>query len=340
LSIIISAMLIVLSRAFSLRNLEQVAKTEFIYAASTVFIVMMVITLITTVEAQLGSAGLAKSLYLIAYRLPADLSLAGGGSAVPITDPFDPNNDLSTLVDWMKLYMSAPAECIPRFMRVLYAMEIPVGAATSIYMEIFMSEHASGFGFKWVEERIMNAVQSFTFYMYMFYLLIHVFDFIKAYAGFFFSIGVALRAFPPTRGAGAYVMALSFGLYFVYPLSYIVVATLFMPHASSELVNAQNVGGSYQTVCSLPPEIDVSSMSCGSANPMRVRELANLLQAYSGSITDVLTIHVNSFGRHMVYAICVFPLIAFTILLTFVLNTTQLFGGNIPEIGRGIVKLI
>jgi hypothetical protein len=33
-------------------------------------------------------------------------------------------------------------------------------------------------------------------------------------------------------------------------------------------------------------------------------------------------------------------MIALVILMTFVLNATNLFGGNIPEIGRGLVKLI
>ena len=100
--------------------------------------------------------------------------------------------------------MQTPTQCVQRFMSVLYALAVPVDAMASVYMEIFMSEHASGFGVKWISERIVNATQSFSFYMYMFFLIGHTFDFIKYYAGFFFSIGVAMRAFPPTRGAGAW----------------------------------------------------------------------------------------------------------------------------------------
>ena len=111
-----------------------------------------------------------------------------------------------TLIDWMNLYMSHP-DMRPAVHGPPLRSRCLVGAMTSVYMEIFMSEHASGFGLKWIEERIMNTTASLTFYMYVFYLIGHLFDFIKYYAGFFFSIGVALRAFPPTRGAGAYVMA-------------------------------------------------------------------------------------------------------------------------------------
>ena len=336
LSIVASTLLIMLSRLFSLRNLEQVAKTEFVYAVSTVVIVMMVMTLIWTVEQNLSAPnGFASCMYMLSFGKSCS-------STTQIMDPNDPTNaaKTETLIDWMNLYMSTPAHCVPKFMRLLYTLEIPIGAMTSVYMEIFMSEHASGFGVKWIEERIMNAVQSFTFYMYMFYLLGHVFDFIKYYAGFFFSIGVALRAFPPTRGAGAYVMALSFGLYFVFPLAYITMATLFMPHANSELVTLTDVGGSYQYACSMPADADFSMLNCGGWDPARAFELPSIIAANQNLLSQVLTVNIDGLGRHMVYAICIFPLIAFTILLTFVLNTTTLFGGNIPEIGRGLIKLI
>src|SRR5512136_434420 len=65
ISILGSAMLIMLSRLFSLRNLEQVAKTEFVYAASTVFIVIMAVGIIGIAEPRL--VGLAKSLYLMSF---------------------------------------------------------------------------------------------------------------------------------------------------------------------------------------------------------------------------------------------------------------------------------
>jgi hypothetical protein len=232
-------------------------------------------------------------------------------------------------------------------MKVLYALEVPIGAMTTVYMEIFMSEHASGFGVKWVEERIMNAAQSFTFYMYAFYLMVHVFNFVKYYAGFFFSIGVALRAFPPTRGAGAYVMALSFGLYFVFPLSYITVATLFLPHVGSDLLQMDPAvaaggaapGGASLYTCMLPQAPDISTMDCAPATPGRAFLLWDIVKSSWDIAMDMLS-NIDSFGRHLVFSMCVFPLISFTILLTFVLNATGLFGGNIPEIGRGLVKLI
>jgi hypothetical protein len=206
-------------------------------------------------------------------------------------------------------------------------------------MEIFMSEHASGFGVKWMSERGMNATQSLAFYMYIFYLLVHIFNFIKYYAGFFFSIGVVLRSFPPTRGTGAYMMALSVGLYFVFPLIYILIASTAGPHIQSTIASFQvdNAGG-YEYFCAVPDVSDISIMGCGAAD--RPMWMVEQVKANAGELSSMLTIHVDSFVRHMTFAICLFPMIAFVALLTFVLNTTNLFGGNIPEIGRGLVKLI
>jgi hypothetical protein len=336
LSVVAAAMLIMLSRLFGLRNLEQVAKTEFVYAASTVLIVMMVVGIIQVAEPRLADSGnsLSRCLYLASFGLQCN---------VPANILGTNGQPINTLIDWMKLYMASPTQCVQRFMQVLYWLEVPIAAGTSIYMELFMSEHASGFGLKWIEERIMNAVQSLTFYMYMFYLMVHVLNFIKAYAGFFFSIGVALRAFPPTRGTGAYLMAISFGLYFVFPLAYITIATFSLPHVQSNLVtfNATAYGsGGLAYACSLPDVPDVRQFACGAANYERPLEMLNRIRSNSDALSTMVRLQLPDFERHIAHSICIFPMLAFVVLLTFVLNMTNLFGGNIPEIGRGLVKLI
>jgi hypothetical protein len=337
-SIIGSAALIMLSRLFSLRNLEQVAKTEFVYAASTVLIVIMTVGIIGLAEPRLagGDNSLARSLYLVSFGFNCGDPTSATYSAA-CSQVFSE----STLIDWMKLYMATPTKCVQRMMDILYALEVPIAAMTSVYMEIFMSEHASGFGVKWIEERIMNATSSFSFYMYVFYLLVHILNFIKFYAGFFFSIGVILRAFPPTRGAGAYLMAMSFGLYFVFPLSYILIASLGLPHAQSNIVsfNVTETGGPGYS-CSLPEVPDISSMACGADDAAKMMEFRDLILANREELGTMITLRIGDFERNLIHSLCIFPMIAFVMLLTFVLNTTNLFGGNIPEIGRGLVKLI
>jgi len=330
ISVIGAAMMIMFSRLFGLRNLEQVAKAELTFAGSTVLIVIMVLTLVEVGEPMLasGSRSLARCLYLESFGIicegPEDFGM-----------PFAEN----TLIDWMKLYMKTPADCVQRFMTLLYTLSIPVEAMASLYMEIFMSEHASGFGVKWIAERITNTTQSLSFYTYIYFLLGYIFDFIRYYAGFFFSIGVALRSFPPTRGAGAYLMAMSFGLYFVFPLAYITIATLSLPHAASAIVvGGTGPSGAFEYTCVLPAPAEVNG--CEGPSVARAFELSDKINARRDDLQDLLDVRINDFTKHLVSAICIFPMVAFVILLTFVLNTTNLFGGNIPEIGRGLVKLI
>ena len=83
-------------------------------------------------------------------------------------------------------------------------------------------------------------------------------------------------------------------------------------------------------------------LACGGGSVSRAMDLLPdpSYRASQDTLNDMLSIEMDSFTRQIVYSVCVFPLIAFTILLTFVLNATTLFGGNIPEIGRGLVKLI
>ncbi len=336
LSIVGATLLIMLSRLFGLRNLEQISKTEFVYAASTVLIVMLVLGIVQYGEWYLAnpSSSVVRAMYLSSFGCP------------PTTAVSFPNQN--TLIDWMKLYMETSTLCVQRFMNVLYAISVPIEACTSVYMEIFMSEHASGFACKWVAERITNTTQSFSFYMYAFFLIEHILNFVKYYGGFFFSIGVALRAFPPTRGAGAYLMAMSFGLYFVLPFSYILIATTSLPYVQSELLVSQScssLGPSMgDSLCILPSiDKDVKAYECEGAAASNAFSIPGRLRAYSSVIGSLLTgpnPKVFSLGQHLVSAICLLPMIALVILMTFVLNTTNLFGGNIPEIGRGLVKLI
>jgi hypothetical protein len=253
--------------------------------------------------------------------------------------------NVDTMPDMMLLYMDGPAKCSQQFLNYLYFAAIPIDACASIYMEIFMSEQLTCFGLKWASERITNSVQILTFYMFAYYLLTHAMMFVKYYAGFFFSLGVALRAFPPTRGGGAYLMALSVGLYFVLPFTYILITTMSLSFAQSNFFTATGViqtasGSSIQYACNTPAVGDVSGLGCGTGSLAKQGELMGWLRASKTNITDFFNFQLTEMIKHLASVMCIFPLIAFAVFFTFVLNTTSLFGGNIPEIGRGLVRLI
>ncbi len=333
ISVFGSAMLIILSRMFNLKNLEQTAKTEFVYAASTVFIVLMVIGMLGAGEFLLTKV--TRCIYLSTFGIDCS---SGYVLLSPAGEP------LNTLIDYMKLYMEPPVGCAKSALYALYIASIPVESIASVYVEVFMSEPATGFGIKAIAERLRNATQMISFYIWIYYVIIHAMNFIKYYAGFFFAVGVALRAFPPTRGAGAYLMAASVGFYLVLPFAYILVAGISLPHAQSDMVTYQTgLDGSPEYICKLPEVPDVTGLECGSTQFAKVSEAGNLLDAHRDELATLLspqTGFVQVLFKNLLASMCLAPLIAMMLVMTFILNTTNLFGGNIPEIGRGLVKLI
>lgn len=337
LSVIFSVSLIMLARLFDLKQLEQTAKKEFVFAASTVFIVIFVILMLAFGDDIIVKIG--RQMYIDVITYCPDNSadcVAFKNQFKAFKIPLD-----YTLIDIMLLYMEGPAVCTQQFLEFLYYVSIPIEACASLFMEIFMSEHMSCFGLKWVAERITNTTQMMTFYMFIYYILVHTLNFVKFYAGFFFALGVVLRALPPARGAGAYLMAISVGLYFVLPFSYILISTVSLSHSTSGYITAKFDPGTQgvQYVCAKPAITDVQGLQCGSESLYKQFELRSWLKTNKTSIWDFMG-NLHAIILHIVSVVCVFPLVAFVILFSFVLNTTNLFGGNIPEIGRGLVRLI
>ena len=129
-------------------------------------------------------------------------------------------------------------------------------------------------------------------------------NFVKYYAGFFFSIEVILRSFPPSRGAGAYVMALSFGLYFVFPLTYILITTLGMSHIQSNILTCDETAASGQEyVCSLPQPTDVTPWQCGTADMGKMMEFRNVVLANRNQLLDMISVKLIDFEKHLVNSI-------------------------------------
>ncbi len=150
ISVLFSAMLIILSRALALRNLEQTAKMEFVYATSTVFIVLMVIGIIAVGEPMFMHV--ARALYLASFNCDYTMNIQ------LYLDPAH-TQPVNSLVDYMKLYMQPPVECAQTVMDALFWASIPVESIASVYIESFMSEPVTGYGIKAIAERIKNATQ-------------------------------------------------------------------------------------------------------------------------------------------------------------------------------------
>lgn len=330
-SVFASTLLLMFSRAFQFAQWQQLAKLEIIYAASTVFLVVVITALLSFGQNPL--VAMASQMYAASY-----------GISVPGILVNDAGQQ-ATLIDIAKLYMQPPVECSKTIINQLYRISIFAEPIASVYMEIFMSEHASGFGFKVLTERINNAVQFLQFYVFAYYVMVHILNFINHYALFFLGVGVVLRAFPPTRGAGAYIIGLSLGFYIIFPMVYILSSSVVMPYIKSGTISGGSTpqyeagrGFSSNIVCTVPAIGDFNY--AGFTSVGKIFEIKSWFDVHKGTIRSFFDANLTSFFRHIVIALCFLPLVSMVLVLTFVLSTTNLFGGNIPEIGRGLVKLL
>ena len=334
ISVFAATLLYMLSKVFQSNQVQQIAKSELVYAASTVFLVIVIIGFMKGLGDD-ALARVASDMFRNSYNIPASgqLITEGGHQA--------------TLIDIVKLYMEPAITCSRNAIGILYKISIPSEAIASVYLEIFMSEHASGFGFKVITERINNATQFLQFFVFMYYLILHTLNFLNHYAPFFIGVGVLLRAFPPTRGAGAYIIAFALGMYIVFPMTYIVGSSLALPAIKAGQVTwtgsfAYEPGKGFTSgaTCTLPTLGDKGLKLCGFMSKQKTDEYTKWLNRNKWPITEFLESGLFNIMKHITVTICFLPLVSMVIVMTFVLSTSNLLGGNIPEIGRGLIKFL
>ncbi|MFH2106126.1 MAG: hypothetical protein ABII22_02615 [Candidatus Micrarchaeota archaeon] len=345
-SFVFAILALMIGRAFDLRNITQAAKTELIYIFSTILLIMMLGVFVTTGSDLLYE--LSTQLLCSSYSNVPSFQQAFPDCELYVAPPpvydYDSNGGRIEVtlkphvIDVAKLYLQPVVLGAQTSQKILYGLSIPVEAMASIYVEIFMSEHASGFGFKPFAERIKNTNMAISFYLFAYYLIIHILNFIRAYGLFFLSIGVILRCFPPTRGAGAYVIALTLGLYFVFPFSFVMASAVSAGYSFEQ--SFLGFGGGKNLIFALPFELPENSKICNGMDSSSVVDAIQYFKANKSDIFNIMDVISLNVVKAMTLRICLLPLVALTVTFTFILSTTNLFGGNIPEIGRGLVKLI
>ena len=144
----------------------------------------------------------------------------------------------------------------------------------------------------------------------------------------FLPIGLALRAFPATRGAGGLVTAFALGFAFVFPICYVLIVAM-MPNAGA--------------VCAQVSVMNAEARAAHS-DPCLNTEGAQMQQYYQlkseqGRVAGVLTFMQESINIFFLQSMF-YPLAALIVTFTFIRQTGSLFGADLAEIGRGLIKII
>ncbi|MCL6088990.1 MAG: hypothetical protein M1530_02390 [Candidatus Marsarchaeota archaeon] len=159
------------------------------------------------------------------------------------------------------------------------------------------------------------------------YIQVRLLTLIKYAMPLLLEAGLVLRVFPLSRGAGGLLIAIGLGFYAVYPVSIAILMTL-LPGPTHSFCTGFNP----------PPLLDLSDGGV-------VQTSGDLLQVAfsakaSGSQIGSLRTQIETFLPVFYLQGMFLPLVAFTITFTFVRQTGALFGSDLNEIGRGLIKLI
>ncbi len=319
-SVMVAALLIMFSRFFDFKMLEQAGKAELVFAASAVLVTLFLIAAV-----QYGTdAGksIAAQMYEYTYKHAGYLHYRdSGGVEQELTSAMFTSNQYS-LIDIMILYMDSVMYCAEDIGAWTFRISLFAHQISSISQDVFMAFPMSGWAWGGLAQVCDNLLNTVYFMELIFYIQKYVLRFMDAYAlSIFLPLGIVMRAFPPTRGAGAYVISFSLAIYIVYPLAYLAVI----------------FSSPYPNLCATP---QIPEPSLGeNAKAGIFSELRMWYRAFEGGILDLIG-KFSDLTNALLVNLCFFPVVALAIAMTFTQGASGIFGANIPEVGRGLIKLI
>jgi hypothetical protein len=141
----------------------------------------------------------------------------------------------------------------------------------------------------------------------------------------FLPIGILLRAFPPTRGAGAVLIAIAIGFYVVFPMAYTL---LYL--GSPKTVQGCNMN--------IPSTTSVEAAAC----PLSAGTVASTAGEAATSSIDLSTnVPILKSGTSQIkYMAYLYLLISLGTTFIFVRSVSGLLGADISEMGRSMMKLV
>ena len=141
----------------------------------------------------------------------------------------------------------------------------------------------------------------------------------------FLPVGLILRSFPPTRGAGAVMVAVAIGFYVIYPLIFTILYVGTPPVIDGCVIAA-------------PLDVQSTSETC----PVDVGAVSNAISsaADTGLILDAEMPRIEAGMTSMRFAALVYMIISLGGTFIFVRSFSSILGADISEIGRSMFRMM
>lgn len=305
--------------AFNLPSVKAWAKAEYMQVLATFIIAGSIIAFVAILWPLMSSA----IIYLYNMANPYDPTFRGAQFVTPGQAYIDPFQFSTAYIEGSML------KCQKTVYRTAYGLNLMFEFYQTFANEPIGTEPLGGWYaslytgmFKYIAGNSANAIL-------LNYVQIRFLGMIKYMMPPLILIGLILRGFAPTRGAGGLFLAVGFGFFFVYPIAIaILIALQPLPQESfcTTVKPPEVIDPSVETAISLTnPGEQLSYLSALDENSNEVASLAAKMRNL-----------IPVFYLQAVY----FPLVALIVTFTFVREMSSLFGADLNEIGRGLIKLI
>ncbi|MCX8198180.1 MAG: hypothetical protein N3F07_03245, partial [Candidatus Micrarchaeota archaeon] len=315
----LAALLHMFGVAFGLQSLVLYAKSEYMQVLATALIIVGAVAMVNVGGNVLGS-------------LAAQLAAASGNTGITNIPP-DLRADPFVLAK--EYILQVPIECMSTiydfvlvrnyWLEGISSFGFNRGNVEGISPSYFLAGHVSFSKF---------AMQNM-FYLSLFqYIQYFVLEFSQyTMLQIFLPLGLILRVLPITRGVGGLLTAFALGFGFVFPATYVLIIAM-MP--------------SNQYACThIDTANDFSRQMFGAKflgddpcfNNAGARGMA-IYQSKANSDKDIDTAALMHAVKQLYLQVVFYPMISLIITFTFVRQTGSLFGADLAEIGRGLIKII
>jgi hypothetical protein len=320
------ALLYMVSKIFSVPTLNRRIKEEFFQLGATLVILLMLVSVEYTME---SSGGL---LYGTDQKIEDLMSSMTGfyvvGGEKDMLNPFDVSYVyLISSLDCIKEEMKQSAEYVNEretFMYlgltgVLDGVSIPVPIRNIFVWTDYWNDILDRY--VKTEENMWLALAG--------YFQINLLQWIEASMfAIYLPLGILLRSIPFTRGGGAAIMAIAITSYFFYPF----FLGLFYFNGP-QLPSTCSVDFEYE-----PAPVPDDEKRCP-LDPTAVLSIIEGDSESSSSGPKIPVLDVSGMSRIRMYTYY-YPFLAMLICVIIVRALAQILGGNISDIGRGMVRVI
>jgi hypothetical protein len=306
------------AKAFSIQGLNMWVRAEYAQVAVSFLIIFFAFAMVAA-----GNT--------VASHITADVAAASGNIPLQEAINADPSNPLTNPTRIGQAYIGKLLRCEADIYSTIFIY--------NFFSEFFskMSIDTTGtepIGGGWA----LGGVVSLLHYLNNNILYLALFNYVQYFVlqfsqftmlQVFLPIGLILRAFPATRGAGGLVTAFSLGFAFVFPICYVLIVAM-MPNAGA--------------ICSQIEITILPEAQQAHSDPCLNNEGAQMVKDYQlksekGRVTGIITFIQESINIFFLQSMF-YPLVALIVTFTFIRQTGSLMGADLAEIGRGLMKII